>query len=205
MNDELKEKSWLYRNIANMITLLGFPLCFILLWIVIYHREWTIRMLLLVTLVFVTDFLDGFVARRLRIVSKFGGAADRLRDKLLLGIMFVFLILDGRIHISMKIITMNLAVVETALLVIWFMGLRKKMDVSTIKSTDKNKYGHGQIKMFLLSIAIFLLCINLIVEERWGQEYHLWATIFLNSMFIFSLFFAVKSFLGHRAKYNSQA
>lgn len=196
------KSSWFFRNLANFITFLGFPLCFVLWWVVLYHRDWTIRILLLVAGVFLTDFFDGKTARYLKIVSAFGGAADRLRDKLLLGIVFLFLILDERIHFSLKIITVHLAVVETALLVMWLMGVKKRMDVSTIKST--NKYGHGQIKMFLLSIAILLLCLNLIVEERWGPGYHFSATIVLDTMFVVSFFFAVKSFLGHKAKYRMQ-
>lgn len=203
MDNVSSEKvNWFFRNLANFITLLGFPLCFILAWVVMVHRDWTVTTLLLVTGVLLTDFLDGKVARYFKVVSEFGGAADRLRDKLFLGIMFVFLILDGRIHFSLKMITISVAVVETALLVYWCMGIIKKMDVSTPKSTGG--YGPGQIKMFLLSCAILLLCLNLIVEEKWGQKYHFWATIFLNVMFVVSLFFAVKSFLANRAKYHKQ-
>jgi phosphatidylglycerophosphate synthase len=194
--------NWFWRNLANSITLLGFPLCFALAWVVASHRNWTGTILLLVTGVLLTDFLDGKMARYFKIVSKFGGAADRLRDKVFLGIMFVFLILDGRINFSLKVITVSVAVVETALLIYWCLGVMKKMDVSTPKSIGG--YGPGQIKMFLLSCAILLLCLNLIVEERWGQKYHFWAAIFLNALFVVSLVFAVKSFLSNWAKYRAQ-
>ncbi len=195
MDNTNAKPSWLFRNAANFITLMGFPLCIVLLWVIVVHRDWTMTIFLLVTGVILTDWFDGITARYISGTSKFGGAIDRLRDKLLLGIMFLFLILDGRIHLSLKIITVPLAVIEMALLVYWFMGVRRKMDVSTNKSI--NKYGHGQIKM--------LLCLsNIIVEEHWGQKYHLFSTIFLNLMFAISLFFAVKSFLGNRAKYRRQ-
>ena len=196
MNKELDTNSWFFRNAANMITLLGFPLCSVLLWVVCTHREWTWTILALVTAVLLTDFFDGIVARYLKVVSKFGAAADRLRDKLLLGVVFLFLILDGRIHITLKIITIPMAVVETSLLVLWFMGVRKNIDVSAGQ--------FGKIKMFLMSIAILLLCLNLIIEERWGQGYHIWATTLLNLMFLVSLIFAVKSFIVHRIKYRKQ-
>ncbi len=194
-------KNWFFRNLANIVTLSAFPLCFVLLWVIISHRDQTVTILILVTSVFLTDFFDGKIARNISGTSKFGGAADRLRDKLLLGIMFLFLILDGRIHLSLKIITVPLAVVETALLVYWFIGLKKKMDVSTVKSS-MSRFGHGQIKMFLLSIAILLCLLNIIIEERWGLGYHLWSTFFLNSIFLVSLFYAVKSFISHRIKYS---
>ena len=67
-----------------------------------------------------TDWLDGQVARHFKIISVFGAAADRLRDKLVMGIMFLFLILDGRIHVSLKIVTVPCAAIEIALLMIWF-------------------------------------------------------------------------------------
>ena len=200
-NGSAVKPGWFFRNIANFITILRIPICLVLFWVIIYHRDCTPTILLLVTGALLTDFFDGKTARYLNIVSAFGGAMDRLADKIFLVDMFVFLILDGRIHISLKIITMSTAVVETALLVYWFMGIRKRIDVSTVKPIGK--YGPGQIKMFLVSVAILLCLLNIVVEERWGQEYHLYATIFLNLMFAVSFIFAVKSFLSHRAKYNS--
>jgi len=188
--------SWFRLNLANIITLSAFPLCIALLWVVIVHRDWTKVILGLLLGIFLTDFLDGKVARYLKIVGSFGSAADRLRDKLVLGIMFLFLILDERIHISLKIVTIPIAVLETILLILWFMGVQRKLDVSAGK--------YGKIKMFLISIALLLCIMNLVVEERWGVGYHLWATSVLNVMFVVSIFFAVRSFLGHRTQYLKQ-
>ena len=192
------KSSWVVRNCnaANLITLAGVVLCFVLLWVIAIHKEWTLTMLFLVVGVVVSDLIDGPVARHYGTVSDFGGALDRLRDKLLLGIMFLFLILDGRVHITLKIITVPMAVVETALLVYWFKGVRRKMNVSAGV--------WGKVKMDLLSAGILLCLLNIIVEERWGSRYHLYATIALNLLFAFSLFFGVKSFLGHKAKYRKQ-
>jgi len=204
MNQEPnKERGWFYRNCANIVTMLRFPICFVLLWVVIYHREWTSLILLLVTGACFTDWLDGCLAKGLKITSRFGAAADRLGDKLLLGIMFLFLILDGRIHITLKIITVPMAVLETMLLLIWFMGVKRKMDVATVKSTGK--YGPGQIKMGLMSAGILFCLVNLTVEESWGPGYNLYATTLINIMFAISLFFAVKSYIAHKAKYRLQS
>jgi len=192
-------RAWVFRNLANFVTALRFPFCFVLFWVVVCHPDRTITILSLVTGALLTDFFDGKTARYFKIVSALGGAMDRLADKLLLADMFIFLIRDGRIHLSLKIITVHIAVVETALLVYWLLGARKKMDVSTVKKIGK--YGPGQVKMFLVSVAILLCLLNLVVEERWGAEYHFWATVFLNIMFLVSLFFAVKSVLAHRARY----
>jgi len=191
--DTNTEHNWFFRNLANLITLTGFPMCFVLLWVVVLHRERTLTMLLLVTGVLLTDLFDGLVARYFGTASDLGGALDRLRDKLLLGIVFLFLILDGRIHLTLKMITVPLAVVETALLVYWFKGVRRKLDVSA--------GGWGKRKMNLLVAGILLCLLNIIVEERWGPEYNLISTIVLNALFVVSLFFGVKSFLGHKADY----
>jgi phosphatidylglycerophosphate synthase len=203
MSSASQERGFFYRNTANLVTWTRIALCILLLWPIIWHKEWVLTVIFpLMAVAGLTDKLDGLLARKLGIVSRFGGALDRLADKLFLADVFVFLISDGRIHISQKAIVVPLAVVETMLLVYWFLGLKKKMDVSAVK--PKIGYGPGQIKMFLLSVATLLVLLNIVVEEYWGRGYHLWATVLLNIMFAVSLFFAVKSFIAHRIKYHKQ-
>ena len=110
---EPNAKSWFFRNIANIVTLLGLKLCFWLLWLVIFHRDWILSIFFLVGGILLTDLLDGSLARGLKIVSAFGGAMDRLRDKLLLGIVFFFLLSDQGVDLGVKIIIIVLLVLET--------------------------------------------------------------------------------------------
>jgi phosphatidylglycerophosphate synthase len=203
MNNEKPPKSgWFLKNLANFITLFGFPLCLVLLWVVISHRDWIFTIFFLVIGVLLTDYFDGKTARYLKTTSEFGGAADRLRDKFLLGVMFAFFIIDERTHLSLKITVIPLIIIETLLLGMWFKGLAKGKDVSTPKSLGKR--GPGQIKMFLMSVTILLCLVNIMAEEKWNRDYHLPVTIILDLMFAISFWFAIKSFLGHRAKYRTQ-
>lgn len=179
------------RNLANIITLLGFPICFFLLWVVVAHREWMVTILLLVMGVYVTDFADGITARSLKIVSKFGGAVDRLRDKMLLGIMFYFILTDQRVDLWLKVATVPMAFIETLLLAIWYMGVRKKLNVSAS--------WYGQWKMFIMSGGILLCLINIL----WTGGSFLLVPILL-FLFLVACVFGVMSFVTHVSKYRSQ-
>lgn len=194
-------RSLVFRNLANIVTALRIPLSLVLLWEVVYHRDWTVPIIALVAAAISTDFLDGLIARGLKIESAVGGAMDVIADKLFLAVMFLFLILDGRIDFSLKVITVHIAVVETGLLVYWLMGIKRKMDVSTVKV--KNGRGPGQWKMGLICIAILFCLSNIIVEERCGPKYHFWANVLLHTIFVVSFVFAIKSFLSRREKYNA--
>lgn len=46
----------------------------------------------------VTDYLDGYLARRLNAVSRFGQIADPLCDRLLVGVGLIGLLALGRVH-----------------------------------------------------------------------------------------------------------
>lgn len=193
------DREWFLRNRANFISWARILLCAFLLWPIFCHPEWLLTVIFpLMVIAASTDKLDGFLARRWGIVSELGGMLDRIGDKCFALDVCAFLIADGRINISLKILSVPVAVIETALSVYLFNGVKKGMDVSTIKV--KGKYGPGQIKMFLLSIASNLCLLNIIVEEHFGNGYHVWATVFLNLMFASSIYFGVKSFLSHHAK-----
>lgn len=202
MENSLNVKtSWLHRNAANIVTGLRFPLCAVLFWVIVAHTScrWTIFSLFFAACA--TDWIDGWIANRLKIVSKIGGALDRLADKFLLANLFLFLILDGQVHISLKVIAVPASVVEALLLIYWYKGLKNKMDVSTVKA--KEGFGPGQIKMFALCVVYMLILLNLIVEPGLGATYSLCANIALNIMFAICLYYGVMSFLSHRKRHNA--
>lgn len=69
------------------------PFLFALLW----RREWK-PALLLIVLTALTDFLDGFLARRWSVHSRLGEALDPIADKVLLSGAFVALWLAGAVE-----------------------------------------------------------------------------------------------------------
>jgi CDP-diacylglycerol--glycerol-3-phosphate 3-phosphatidyltransferase len=86
-------------NVPNLLTLLRIAL--IPLFIVAYYFP-TARAPMLATVIFVaaalTDWLDGYLARRLGQYSLFGAFLDPVADKLMIAAALVMLIADPRIH-----------------------------------------------------------------------------------------------------------
>jgi CDP-diacylglycerol--glycerol-3-phosphate 3-phosphatidyltransferase len=79
-------------NLPNIITLSRVPLMFVLAWLM--YQTWTgaatIAFWLFIACA-VGDWLDGYLARRLGLVSTFGKLMDALSDKIMvLGLMIVF-------------------------------------------------------------------------------------------------------------------
>lgn len=172
-------KSFVYRHLANMTTLFGLLLCFALLGIITLRKEQTFAVLVLSLVICLTDFLDGQFARRLKIVSKFGAALDRLRDKAWFAVLVLFFFLDEYTDFAVKLPILLLAVSEVALLALWFVGVIRNMDVSA------NWY--GKVKQALMCTIIFA-CLAL----RWHsvQAYNSFLFCFLSAL-IFSLCFVL--------------
>ena len=82
-------------NIPNRLTILRIlliPVC-LLLWALGLH-VWAAAVFALAAL---TDFLDGYIARKQHIVTVFGKFADPVADKILVLTAMIFLAADGRI------------------------------------------------------------------------------------------------------------
>jgi len=80
-------------NLLSLARLAAAPFLFWVLW----HRQWNAALALIVFAA-VTDFLDGFLARRWQVNSAFGEALDPIADKALLSGAFVALWLGGSIE-----------------------------------------------------------------------------------------------------------
>ncbi|HEX2355339.1 MAG TPA: CDP-diacylglycerol--glycerol-3-phosphate 3-phosphatidyltransferase [Micromonosporaceae bacterium] len=88
-------------NLANMLTALRLVLIPILAVLVIAsgltHAGWRIAASLTFVLASVTDFVDGWIARRYELVTSFGKIADPIADKVLTGTALVLLSAYGRL------------------------------------------------------------------------------------------------------------
>ena len=80
-------------NLLSLARLAAAPFLFWVLW----HRQWNVALAVIVFAA-VTDFLDGFLARRWQVNSAFGEALDPIADKALLSGAFVALWLAGSIE-----------------------------------------------------------------------------------------------------------
>ena len=76
------------KSVPNMMTVLRLvaaPMVAVLIWTDDVDRGY-LPALILFVLVSLSDFLDGWMARRLQIVSKFGTMLDPIADKVLIGV-----------------------------------------------------------------------------------------------------------------------
>ena len=100
-----------------------------------------ITFLMIVAILFLTDQLDGFLARKYKVQTLFGAVMDTVADKILCITLIIPLILDNRI--SLIILIGELAIGLTNLIAVLN---KRKTTVSFI----------GKVKMWLLSISIIV-------------------------------------------------
>lgn len=84
-------------NVPNTLTLLRILLAPVL--VAVYHKfgQWWGAAVLLAA--YVTDFLDGFLARRMHCVTKLGMTLDPLADKLLMAAVLLCMFDTGRVPV----------------------------------------------------------------------------------------------------------
>jgi len=78
-----RTKSWYKQNRANFITIAGLITSSWLLFEIIFNPQKLGKITILYFLSGISDFLDGKVAKWLKIESPFGSIADQFRDKIL--------------------------------------------------------------------------------------------------------------------------
>jgi len=92
--DSLTRRDWL--TLPNAITLVRLLLIVPLAWMLIAGTHPAV-VLTLITVFGLTDWVDGFLARRLHQESKIGALIDPIADRLGVGVLALALVLDGRI------------------------------------------------------------------------------------------------------------
>lgn len=112
----------MYVNLANLLSFLRIPLAFAFL-----YEDRSVR-LIAVLLAWVTDVLDGFVARRLGQPTKFGKIIDPLSDKFFVGFALVMLWTESRVTLFLlfSMLSRDLAL---ALFALWSRSVQKPLEV----------------------------------------------------------------------------
>lgn len=83
--------AWL--TIPNLVTLIRFLLVPVFVWLMLHDQYWNALLLLIV--LFSTDWIDGFLARKLDQVSSVGKWLDPLADRLSLWVVIITVALSG--------------------------------------------------------------------------------------------------------------
>lgn len=86
-------------NLANILTLTRLFVLPLIIFLFFIPREWAAYLILILFVIAaVTDWLDGWVARKMNQVSEFGTFMDPISDKIFVVTMLLMLVATGRIE-----------------------------------------------------------------------------------------------------------
>jgi cardiolipin synthase len=92
-------------NLPNLITVVRIAMVFPIAWLL--WQGFYVQALILTTVAGASDALDGWLARRLDAVSRFGAALDPLADKLLVAVIFVIFAVQGHLPLWLAVIVLG--------------------------------------------------------------------------------------------------
>jgi len=99
-------------NIPNTLTLLRILLIPVIFIVYLLHTTWSNEVATVIfVLAAITDWLDGYLARRLDQYSAFGEFLDPVADKLIVATALVLLATDGALHEQLFSFTMSTAAI----------------------------------------------------------------------------------------------
>jgi CDP-diacylglycerol---glycerol-3-phosphate 3-phosphatidyltransferase len=141
-------------TLPNALTLLRMALipCFVVVFYLPFQRAHLVAAVLFI-LAAVTDWLDGYLARRLNQMSKFGAFLDPVADKLMVVVVLVVL-LEARhsLWLAMPVAVIIGREIAVSALREWMaeVGARRKVAVSML----------GKIKTTLQMIALAIMIVG---------------------------------------------
>ena len=192
-----KQDKGLIKHIPNALTVGRLVLTVIFLGIILYApktgEDKPANLLLGAFILFVvtglTDIVDGYLARKFEVTSKFGRTMDPLADKFLVcGAFFCFAWVGQPLMkcfaFSESELTMDIVRWGTAIII-----LAREVIVQTVRHIAESRgvqFGaiwSGKLKMFLQSFGIGTVIIGwAYVERPWGD----WVTIITYALMVFA-------------------
>ncbi|MDR2429786.1 MAG: CDP-diacylglycerol--glycerol-3-phosphate 3-phosphatidyltransferase [Puniceicoccales bacterium] len=155
------------RQLPNLMTASRVPCLFVIAMLVAWGARWAPTLALLVFLLAaVTDYLDGWLARRLGVVSNFGKLMDALTDKILNVGLLIFLLVypAGQPLLPAYCVFFVVVILVRELLIT---GLRLVAASSRLVLAAERS---GKIKTVLQIFAIAALLLVLAARQDWGWE-----------------------------------
>jgi CDP-diacylglycerol--glycerol-3-phosphate 3-phosphatidyltransferase len=169
-------------NIPNALTTFRIVLVPVFAWALLAHpadRSWRFGTAVLFTVAILTDTLDGYLARRYNIVTRFGKLADPIADKALTGMAFIGLSIIGELSWW---VTIPILVREWGITVLRFVMLRYGVMAAGRGGKIKTVVQAVAVIMYLLPlpgwahvVAIVVMAAALILTVVTGLDYLLQA------------------------------
>ena len=165
----MTDRIWTISNgisIARVLFLI--PLAYCLFGSFENHRLWAAGVLVVAVL---TDFLDGYLARRFHQVSEMGKIVDPLADKIAVGFLGVFLVALGDIPIWYIVVVL----VRDGFILAGGIYIKKKKNIVT----QSNWPG----KFAVSSIALYLFFSTMLIDSLEPvRTFSLWLSVFLMTL-----------------------
>lgn len=133
------------------------------------------------SLAFVTDWLDGFIARKKNLVTQFGKILDPLADKLLIGCSLIMLIGVDRVEAWMGILIIGREIAVT-----WLRAML------AAKGHILASSWWGKYKTFFQALALIPLMIH---YPYFSIDFHLWGMLLLWIALILTLWSGLLYFI----------
>lgn len=204
-----KQNQNIMKHVPNALTVGRLILTAILLGLIIYApttgQDKPANLLLGVFILFVvtglTDIVDGYLARKFEVTSKFGRTMDPLADKFLVcGAFFCFAWVDQPKMACFGFSEMTLDIIRWGTAIIIF---AREIIVQTVRHIAESRgvqFGaiwSGKLKMFLQSFGIGTVIIGwAYVSRPWGD----WFTIITYALMVFMTIFSGIQSLTRRIK-----
>lgn len=184
-------REWYFLNRANFITVLGLVFTSLLLIEVIKRPENLRTITIYYLLSGLSDFLDGKIARKLKIESNLGAVIDPIRDKLLFCPSLTILIIQysSMFHFSIFALILVVAILEVITFYMGAVGLY--WHVKGTKAVDISASSSGKNKTLCVFVVGLLLIVYLSSITPPKAQIILLALIYLG--FILMIYWSKKS------------
>ena len=158
----------LYKNLANLVVLLRIILIFVVLFLMsVNNAAYRITALLLLLFTISLDFLDGYIARKLKTTSQIGALLDTLGDRITENLLIVFVA-------YMRLIPFAIAAlfVSRSFIADFIRGLNFKKGIGTFQ-INKTRLGiifvssaESRVLYLLSKLLLFVFaCLILILKS----------------------------------------
>ena len=147
----------------------------------------------LIIIITLTDFLDGYVARKAEETTNFGKLIDPVADKVCMMVVLIYLIISYKLPFLLFFII--LAIRDTFLII---------FGVYLMFSQDEVFQSNRSGKWFM-GIAALMMTLFLFKEPLRIPSYILWTSYLISiSLFTFSTFEYIKRYVGYFSKLESR-
>jgi CDP-diacylglycerol--glycerol-3-phosphate 3-phosphatidyltransferase len=192
--ENMKRSGWFFKNMANFITGTRFVLVF---WIgyLLFFEPWQIALIIFAEIVCAaTDFADGILARKLRIISLFGAFFDAMTDKLLLFVTFIGLIWNfwppKSLPEWLAFLTQYLTFVFL-ILEVFFAGSAVFGYLSGQRDFSSIMVGRKKMNFAVSAAIIWFLAVGL--DYFWDINFYLPAALAINLCLVMAIHYWIES------------